>query len=419
MSNAPTIMENGSPEPTRQPNYYWLLVLAGVVFGFALINLLPHETADEGFHAPTIWEYYHKNYDYLNPYIAMFPTYHLIMAWFIRQIGKWDISLLRAVHLLVSLLVLPVFSAIIRRQHPGEQQMRTAQFFFFPLFFPFFFVVYTDMWGLLAVLFTVMLTLRRQHLWAGLAGLLAVLLRQHNILWVGFCLLLIALEPPTDDAKPISLPTIVGNPLRQGWVHLLVCVAFVIFVVINKGVAVGDRGSNPFVFHVTNFYTCLIWSWAMLLPGHCARLPAIWGLLRKPWIIAATIAGLFVYLATYNNWHGLNQPGSDYYLRNRLLTVMTASAIWRAVMYIPIAWSVLSFACIKFTEKRFYLLYFFGPLSIVLMPVIEPRYYIPALALLIAFRPPEKPAVETTQLAHNIVLASILTFCIAHQFFFP
>ena len=412
-------MENGSPEPARPTHYTWFLVLAGVVFGFALINTLPHETADAGFHAPTIWEYYNRNYGYLNPYIAMFPTYHLIMAWFIRQIGRWDISLLRAVHLLIGILALPVFSSIVRRLHPGQQQLRTPQFFYFPLFFPFFFLVYTDMWGLLSVLLTVLLTLQRRHFWGGLAGLLAVLLRQHNILWVGFCLLWIALDQPTGQPWRTYLWAMVRNLLRHGWLHLLVCVAFVVFVVINKGVAVGDRGSNPFVFHVTNFYTCLLWSWALLLPSCCARLPEIISLLRRPWIAAATIAGLFVYLATYNNWHGLNQPGSDYYLRNRILTVMTASTIWRAVLYIPIAWSVLSFACTTFTEKRFYLLYFVGPLSIVLMPVIEPRYYIPALALFLAFRPAEKPVVETTQLGYNIVLSGVLTFCIAHQFFFP
>lgn len=405
--------------PQSQPTYYGLLILAGLALGFALINTLPHETADEGFHAPTVWEYYNHNYGYINPYIAMFPTYHHIVAWFMRQIGKWDVSILRAVNLLIGVLAIPVFSSLVRRFHPGEERVRTAQFFFFPLFFPFFFLVYTDIWGLLAVLITILLTIDKRHWPAGLAGLLAVLLRQHNILWVGFCLLWIMFAEVGPALSWKSAGPALRALFRQGWLHLIVCASFVAFVIINKGVAIGDRGSNPFVIHVTNFYTFLIWSWVLLLPFHCTNLPAIVGLLRRRWVLPLVLAGFFVYLGTYNNWHPLNQPGSYYYLRNKLLTVMTESTPIRAMLYVPIAWSTLSFATLSFPDKRCYLLYFVGTLSIILMPVIEPRYYIPALALLLAFRPKTAPRVETLSVGYNTVLATVLTYCIAQQFFFP
>jgi len=64
---------------------------------------------------------------------------------------------------------------------------------YYAALFPFFFLVYTDVWPLAAMLATQLGALRRRYVLAAVAGLAATLLRQDMIVWVGMAWLLVLL----------------------------------------------------------------------------------------------------------------------------------------------------------------------------------------------------------------------------------
>jgi len=400
----------------------FLIAFAGVVFGYALISVLPHEAADEGFHTPQIWEFYNHHYT-LSDNLAMIPFYHYVMATVVRQIGVFDIDLIRFLSLAVSLLILPVFYSLTRLLRPQAAETRWLQFFFLPLLFPFFFLIYTDVWALLAILYAIVLALQRRYLLSATLGLIAVLLKQTNVLWLGFAFVLVLFEDPSllstlKDNWLLGIRTLVTKCLRHGWPYLVVFGLFGLFVYYNHGVAMGDRALQQAHFNPTNLYFFLICAWAVFLPSNLENLPAVFRLLRKPLVVAALVAGFFIYLGTYSNTHQYNQPGLSFYLRNRLLDVMTRSVTWRAVLYLPAAWMLLSLAAMRLPEKRYYWLYLFIPLSIVFLPLIEVRYYFSAFALLLAVQPACRPTTNFVTLSYYLCASSFLVYSIAMQRFF-
>jgi alpha-1,2-glucosyltransferase len=396
----------------------FLALLAGAVFGYTVIAFLPHEAADEGFHGPEIWNFYSGNYR-LEPTLAMLPTYHFVLAQMARLLRHYDVDLLRFLSACVALLCLPVFGAIVRHHRTrAEAEIKTVQLLFLPFAFPFFFLLYTDMWSLLAILATLLCALKRRHVLAGLCGLLAVSLRQTAILWVGFVFVLVALEQ-CDTRATFTLRRALRNALRRGWPHLVVAGLFAVFVVLNKGIAVGDRSVQAVSVNPTIVYVFLICAWALFLPYNLGKAREVLGLLRRPWVAGLVALGFPLYLATYRVTHQYNAPGLDFYLHNRLLTLMTRSTPWRVALYVPLFWMTLSLCTLRFPEPRLRLLLVFIPLSLCVHPFVEERYYLPALAVLLAFREARFRRLEVATVAAYIPVSAYLALSIAKMRFFP
>src|SRR5262249_2473025 len=152
----------------------------------------PGHFVDEAAHAFQVGLFAHGRVEVI-PELTVIPTYHAVLALAEWATGHHDFALLRFVNLLGSLL-LPVFgSRLVAMYSPQEAGRRTVQWFFMPLLFPFFFLVYTDVWTLAAMLATQLAALRREYVIAAFAGLVATLLRQDMIVWVGMAWLLVVL----------------------------------------------------------------------------------------------------------------------------------------------------------------------------------------------------------------------------------
>lgn len=400
----------------------FLLAVAGAVFGYALISVLPHEIADEGFHTPQIWDFYQNHY-VLSDNLAMIPAYHYVMALALRQIGVFDLNLIRLLSLAVALVTLPIFYRLVRNFQPALAETRTLQLLFLPLLFPFFFLIYTDVWALLAVLSCLLFALDRRYLLSATIGLISILLKQTNVLWVGFAFVLVCFEnpelfAPKKNGLAWRFPLLISKALRQGWPYLVVFVLFGLFVYINHGVAMGDRALQQAHFNPTNLYFFLICAWAIFIPYNIERVPAVLRLLARPGIAVVVVLGFFIYLGTYSNTHQYNQPGLSFYLRNRLLEVMTNSTAWRAALYLPVAWMLLSLGTVRLPEKRLYWAYLFIPLSIVFLPLIEVRYYFVGFALLLAVLPAGRRVVDVITLSYYLCAAAFLVYSIGMQRFF-
>ena len=128
----------------------------------------------------------------------------------------------------------------------------------FPLLYFFAFLYYTDVGSTLFVLVTYYASLRSSHATAALAGIIAILFRQTNIVWLGFCCLVAVLGNlrklglvKNDDALHTQVWCAVTGCFKSFTSTLFivfpyvgVLVGFVCFVVWNDGIVVGDRSSH-------------------------------------------------------------------------------------------------------------------------------------------------------------------------------
>lgn len=409
MNNYPQLYSATRSSTYQEWSLLFLLAMAGATFGYALSCILGGPSSDEGFHAPQIWHYYIGGTDYADN-LTMPPTYHYLMAFFVRQIGTYSDYILRLINLCISLCALPLFYAIAVRYYPRDAGMRMLQLFFAPLIFPYFFLIYTDIWALLVITLTIYFTLRRWHVFAAFAGLLAICLRQDSVIWVGLAYLLICFDDITLD-NPQRYRRFIFNAFARGLPFIFVFLLFIAFVIYNGGVALGDKSAHEISqFNVTNLYVFLVCAWLLFLPLNIQQLPQIVKLLSNLWVIFALIAGFLVFMGTFSNPHGYNNTMYDFFLHNGLLYLMQETTLGRAFFYIPIAWMALSLCVMKLPEKRFYWLLLIIPVSAISHPLIEPRYYFPAYMLINLWRPQMAPAAETATLAFYIAIATFLMF---------
>lgn len=147
----------------------------------------------------------------------------------------------------------------------------------FPVLYFFSWLYYTDPAATFSALLAYYLYLDSQHFPASLVGVVAILFRQTNILWVIFCAgltlgktlmkwLNLDKKDYSDKQKPFTdwlilqrttsliFQSVRFNPkelicllleiLYNVWSYMVVGVCFVVFVIINKGIVVGDRSNH-------------------------------------------------------------------------------------------------------------------------------------------------------------------------------
>ncbi len=397
--------------------FIWLLLLAGVAFGYAASCVLGGPVADEGFHAHQVWHYYvggNEPFDTITT-----PTfYHQIIASVMSLIGYYHDYLLRLVNLLVALCILPVFYRMVCHYQPVTAPARTAQLLFAPLIFPFYFLVYTDLWALLFIALCFYCVLENRPLLAGLLGGCAVLVRQDAIIWVGLAYLFLATEHMT-FRRPLALKPVLYDALARGVVFLLVFIAFLAFVVINGGVAIGDSQQHALLrFNFSNLYGLLFCAWLLFLPLCIQQLPSIARALRRPWVWGLLVAGCALYLSFYTNAHGYNRTHYTFFAHNGWLHLLEEYLWLRALLFLPMAWMALTLAVMPYPDKRCYWLLVLAPLAVVAHPLVEPRYYFPAYLLINLWRPALSLGAELATLAAYIPLAAFVMYGTVTGLFF-
>ena len=95
-----------------------------------------------------------------------------------------SITFLRGTNLVLGAGCIVLFSWCHRVLESGGSGERIAQFAVFPIIFPYFFVIYTDIPSLFVVLAGLWLCLRERYALGCLALALSLGVRQNNIVWV-------------------------------------------------------------------------------------------------------------------------------------------------------------------------------------------------------------------------------------------
>jgi alpha-1,2-glucosyltransferase len=352
---------------------------------------------DETFHYSQIKNFLEFNF-HLSPSLAMLPGYHYAVFALALIFGAKSVASIRFISFCIAILSMAVFYVLARHLREQDSPSKTLQYVFFPLLYPFFFVIYTEALSILLVCLAIYLTLRKRYYVAGLVGILSCLVRQDNIVWVGFMFLLLVYD--VVRAGNINAVARAGERLGVGMVtmktvavngvvYLAAFMLFAAFVLVNKGVAVADVEMNLLSrIHLGNVYFLLFTFFFMFLPMNLANAPKIVALVRRHKLVPVYIIGLFLlFLATFKIDHPYNtEPWAQWFLSNQILNYFNQDPLRKALFFLPILYSVLSLLTTRLYERKYYLIF---PLSILFLAPhwpVDPRYYLIPFVLFLLFK---------------------------------
>ena len=393
-----------------------ILLLVSITFVFSFLLIKDNKLiVDETDHYPQIKRFINRDFT-LDPELTTIPGYHLILALFASLLSLSSTSSIRFLSLLFSMFSVLTFFLFAKRIHPDSSLIKTLHYCFFPILFPFFFLIYTDVFSLLLILLSSYTLLRRRYYLAGTIGTLSILVRQNNVVWVVFLCMFNYLE---EYGYRLNIETL-KRWMKHCSFFLIGLVMFGIFLILNRGIAIGAGMMHPsFSFHLGNIYFMLFLFFFLFLPLNISNLPKISLLLKRNWRIAiGVVCAFFIYMFTFVIDHPFNLQWADYFLRNRVLLFFSSTTLLKVLFFLPIAYSVLSIIVTKLWHKPFYLIYPFTFLYLIPSWLIEQRYYLIPFTLFILFREERSKLVEYLSLVMYVAASSALFVGIQRGMFF-
>ncbi|KAM4712319.1 dol-P-Glc:Glc(2)Man(9)GlcNAc(2)-PP-Dol alpha-1,2-glucosyltransferase [Anableps anableps] len=269
---------------------------------------------DEIFHVPQAQRYCRGKFNEWDPMITTLPGLYLVsvgiikpMVWLADLTGGvvCSTAMLRFINLLFNCGNLYLIYLLICKLHHREKTRTTSRRVLsalslstFPVLYFFNFLYYTDAGSTFFILFAYLMTLYGCHKASALLGVCSVLFRQTNIIWVAFCAgTLVATKMDeawrTEHTKkrdekflpsqvPLSFsgakkvmvfslefltsPGHVKAVLQVVWPYAVVGMAFLVFVVLNDGIVVGDRTSHEACLNVPQVFYFFSFSLFFSLP---------------------------------------------------------------------------------------------------------------------------------------------------------
>ncbi|KAL7638230.1 UNVERIFIED_CONTAM: hypothetical protein RMT77_010794 [Armadillidium vulgare] len=279
------------------PKFIFPLVLgaftAVTYVGFvAVYTVQPQPFIDEIFHIPQAQKYCQGNFIDWDPKITTLPGLYLFSIGLLGPVS-WitgrsfcDVICLRLTNLVGVAFTLSTIHKLLNYLH-GERvdgwKLILASFNLgiFPVFYWFSFLYYTDVLSTLLVLIMMLLHIHKAPNFAAVMGIVAVFMRQTNIVWVGFLAGLLAvdafgfhtLRAPIQtyvdvkkllkrlrklSTKPLQFSECLANIIADCCIYALVILSFCVFVILNGGIVVGDRDAHKPTLHLMQiFYFCL------------------------------------------------------------------------------------------------------------------------------------------------------------------
>ncbi|KAK4319854.1 hypothetical protein Pmani_009241 [Petrolisthes manimaculis] len=320
----------------QQPSFIFPLVLGtfssvSYVFFVIIYTVQPTPFIDEIFHIPQAQKYCEGKFYEWDPKITTLPGLYLFsigmngpVSWVLgRQLC--DVFSLRVTNLVASAFLLSTIHKLLMHLH-GPKHMDSWKLLvggvnlcLLPVLYWFTFLYYTDVLSTLVVLVMMLLHLHHAPFAASAMGVVAVMMRQTNIVWVGFLCILTAvdvlgarvLKAPINTivdakavvkklrrtaSKPYRLAEIVADVVVECLGYGTVLTGFLAFMGYNGGIVVGDRIAHMPVINLPQIgYFCLFYLVFSLpyAPSHIR--PFIKLCQRKTWTAGMIlVAGLMV-----------------------------------------------------------------------------------------------------------------------------
>lgn len=360
---------------------------------------------DEETHLRQINRFLKGNFEIL-PSLTTIPGYHIVIAFFVHFFKHPSLALVRFISFLLSSSSLLAAYLISKKLNSKYPLIKTLQCAFLPVSFLYFPLIYTDIFSLLLVLLALYSMLSGKYGLSALFSLAAILVRQDDIIWVA---LIWTYAYLSTYGFSFSLKNIEAH-IRRTIGHLVVFSIFIIFVLVNGGVALGDKNNHQVGFYMGNSYFFLAIVGLLFFPILLAYIRKIDLSKIKPSMLygagaGIVIAGSFIFIQPEIH-HGNNKLSM---LRNILLQSGYHQYMWMYVAAIFAGYMALFL--MKLEKKRMILLPF---IFVSLFPslLVEQRYYIVPLFFLLLFRTESGKKAELALLSYFAVLSSALVIMI-------
>ncbi|QLG89239.1 hypothetical protein HQ393_13865 [Chitinibacter bivalviorum] len=347
-----------------------------------------------------------------DPFLTSVSGYHYLMSWIVRAFHSESTALLRGMSALLGLGSIAALHYSNRLLNQHQHFERVVQFAVFPTIFPFFFLIYNDIASLCFVLAGMYFCLRQRYSLGISILILSMGMRQNNVLWLlaipALCWLM-----QTDFV--FNKQNILAF-MRRCWLIGVGLIGFAIFVVLNHGVAMGDRSMHPpFALNSGNAFFFLFCYCVILLPLVLSRTKENIRFAMAQRHIGLMVALFFaLYLFAFSNTHPYNNLSEDLFIRNWILMKVFASFWLKMLFFIPIALAALDLARSMQQRPPLRIVVLASLLFLMLSWLIEPRYYMISFALIMLFRPDGSPNAEKMTSMYCALL-SILVIYVTHQ----
>eukprot|EP00249_Psilotum_nudum_P015965 c255_g1_i1 orf=129-1709(+) len=189
------------------PRLFWLLLVMGAStfpVAFLVNRVVPDPYMDEIFHIPQTQQYCQGDFRRWDPMITTLPGLYYISLLYTSalHLGFWVLGLksslpdlcsppiLRSVNICLSILCAFLFREITVQLEPNISgkmaSMKAIVMAWYPLHWFFNFLFYTDVGSTTAVMAMYLACLKKAYWTSGLFGILAILFRQTNVVWIVF-----------------------------------------------------------------------------------------------------------------------------------------------------------------------------------------------------------------------------------------
>ncbi len=403
-----------SIEVRKNSNVILLFAFAAVLFTGSFLlakNALP--IADEPVHYGQIMDIL-EGRDLLPHVCPYLPGYHWTMAGLSRLFHDSRGPALRFSATLLSFFCFITFFLLAKQIDRASAIQKSLLFILCPIIFPLFPLIYTDTYSMAFVFLSLYFALKERLLLSGIAGILGLLVRQNNIVWLA----MIALIAYTDRYFPQYRWKDIRLWIGKFAFFFLALLLMVVFFFWNKGFVFGDKLNHSFVLSCGNLFFLLFFFFFLFLPFHLANAPKILAFLKANKLIALVLAEVFLFfILFFKATHPYNSMAR--HIHNWILWAMASpNFLTRCLCFLPVGYSILSLCVTPLRQRSFYLLYPFTILFLLPNAVIEIRYCFVPYTLFLLFKGKDSERTLFFTLATYVVAIGSILFLMRDQMFF-
>jgi len=377
------------------------IFLLAISLWITLISCGSKFYADEKYHYKQISWFTEGKFEII-PMLTTIPGYHAFVSLFAMWFDDLSFLKVRIISFSISLTIIPLFYFLAKQFGAKEPLKKTLQFIFLPIAFIYVPLVYTDIFSTILILLALFFAVRQKYHTAAIISIASIAVRQNNIVWHTFIWVYSFVS-----LHGFSLsPKIIWNYFRKSFLFPLGILLFAVFVILNEGIAVGDRTGHQAGFYLGNIYFFLVIAGVLFFPITISRIIEIVRL--KSWrkigvgitvglLISTSFAILLPQLHPYN--------GDLRFLRNIILNVSYHDYKWAYMAAIFLGY--LSLHTLKL-QKNSFLVYPFTAMYLLPSWLIEQRYAIVSISLLLVMRKEESAKTEWLTIFYYIALSALL-----------
>lgn len=270
-------------ETSKMKNWKQLFYLSIVLCVFAIGYFFTRNgerIGDEPFHYSQILDILQGS-DLFPRQCPYLPGYHWSLAILCKLGHSCSGSFMRLLSSSLSFLCVLSFFGLSKKIEKDSSVQKLFSFSLFPAFFPFFFLVYTDIYSMFYVFLAFFFALDKRLWLSGFFGILSLLVRQNNIVWLVFIMAVVYFE----EYYPQYRWSDVKKWIFKYLFFFLALALFGVFVLWNKGFVLGDKGNHWVSFSFGNSLLFLFFFFFLFLPQNLSNAKKIGQLLlRKKWV---------------------------------------------------------------------------------------------------------------------------------------